>query len=485
MTTDVPANPLRSPSSPSPELRGGSRRRLMVGYGLGDAGTGLAASQLGFYLFVFFTCTAGLPAVIAGSLLMVIKLWDGFNDPMIGWLSDHTRTRWGPRLPWMLGAAAPLGISLAAMWWVPPGGVAARTGYYIAMAVLLMTAYTSVNLPYAALSTELTEDTHIRTRLNAARFTGSILASLSGLVVASLLVNQGAEGFVRMGQVTGTIAAVFTLLCCWGLAPFAKVARRPSGHPEPVGKQLRRIISNRRFLRVLGLYLLLWCALQLMQPVALIFLVQVMHVPSSFSTWMLLPFQISALLGLQLWSWVAFRSGRVAALRWGAGLWIVACLIALVLVPLSLTPAAAAGTAAGTAVVTSDVNLPRFMVLSLTIVVLGLGASTAYLIPWSLLPDAIDADPDRPAGLYTAWMVLVQKIGIGLSIQLLGILLQLSGYRSAEACSGAVEMTTQPASALMTVRFCMGLIPAVLVVLGLVVMRHWPEPGRPPLPARP
>ncbi len=92
----------------------------MVSYGLGDAGTGLAATLLGFYLFVFFTGTAGLPAVIAGSLLMVIKLWDGINDPMIGWLSDHTQTRWGPRIPWMLAAALPLGISLAAMWWVPP-----------------------------------------------------------------------------------------------------------------------------------------------------------------------------------------------------------------------------------------------------------------------------------------------------------------------------------------------------------------------------
>ena len=55
------------------------------------------------------------------------------------------------------------------------------------MAVLLMTAYTSVNLPYAALSTELTPDTAIRTRLNAARFTGSILAGLSGLIVASVV----------------------------------------------------------------------------------------------------------------------------------------------------------------------------------------------------------------------------------------------------------------------------------------------------------
>ena len=353
----------------------------------------------------------------------------------------------------------------------PPGGVAAKTTYYIVMAILLMTAYTSVNLPYAALSTELTEDTRTRTRLNAARFTGSILSGMSGLVVASLLVNQGPEGFVRMGQITGTIAALATLLCCWGLAPYAKKARRPSGHPEPVGKQLRRIIANGRFLRVLGLYLMLWCALQLMQPVALIYLVQLMHVPSAMATWILLPFQISALLGLQLWSFLANRQGRVMALRLGATLWIAACLVAMVLTPLvtsdPTTPAD----------VMSAVNLPRFLLLIGTIVLVGLGASTAYLIPWSLLPDAIDADPDRPAGLYTAWMVLCQKIGIGLSIQLLGILLSVSGYRSARACGGAVEMVAQPASALLTVRFCMGLIPALLVVLGLVVMRRWPEKG--------
>jgi GPH family glycoside/pentoside/hexuronide:cation symporter len=443
----------------------------MVAYGLGDAGTGLAATQLGFYLFVFFTCTAGLPAVIAGSLLMVIKVWDGINDPLIGWLTDHTSTRWGPRLPWMFGAALPLGISLAAMWWVPPGGIAARTTYYIVMAILLMTAYTSVNLPYAALSTELTDHTAVRTRLNAARFTGSILAGMSGLVVASLLVNRGAEGFVQMGRITGTIAAVATLLCCWGLAPFAKRARRPSGHPEPVIRQVRRILANRRFLMVLGLYLLLWCALQLMQPVALIYLVQVMHVPSGIASWILLPFQISALLGLQLWSLVANRHGRVQALRCGAGLWIAACLLALVLTPLS------ASATSLPADLVSGSNLPRFILLIGTILIVGLGASTAYLIPWSLLPDAIDADPDRPAGLYTAWMVLTQKLGIGVSIQFLGVLLSLSGYQSARVCGSAVEMMPQPSSALLTVRFCMGLIPAVLVALGLILMRRWPDRG--------
>ena len=76
----------------------GSRRRLMLAYGLGDAGTGLAATQLGFYLFPFFICAAGLPAFIAGSLLTVSKVWDALNDPLIGWLSDHPQPL-GPALP--------------------------------------------------------------------------------------------------------------------------------------------------------------------------------------------------------------------------------------------------------------------------------------------------------------------------------------------------------------------------------------------------
>ena len=62
-------------------------------------------------------------------------------------------------------------------------------------------------------------------------------------------------------------------------------------------------------------------------------------------------------------------------------------------------------------------------ILFITILLLGFGESTAYLIPWSLLPDAIDADPDKSAGIYTAWMVFIQKIGIGLSVFLLGLLL--------------------------------------------------------------
>ena len=443
-----------------PSLGQAARRRLLWSYGLGDIGTGMAATQLGFYLFVFYTGVAGLPAWMAGLVLMVLKVWDGINDPLVGWLSDHTKNPWGPRLPWMAGSALPLGLALVAMWWVPPGGNWQKFAILVAIQLVAMTLYTCVNLPYSALASELSSSTQLRTQLNASRFTGSILAGLAGLVLGALLVSQGAEGYLRMGRVSGIVLTVFTLLCCWGLAPFARNCQRPTGHPEPIRRQLQRIAANPRFLKVVGLYLLLWCALQLMQPVSLIFLAVVMQLPESWSTWILIPFQLSALVGLQLWSRVAGRHGRISALRWGTGLWIAGCLGASLLVPLD----------GSTAPLGSFSNGISLGLLVLTIMVTGLGASTAYLIPWALLPDAIDADPDKPAGLYTAWMVITQKLGIGVAVFALGNGLSLSGYQAAQGLA-------QPTTALTTIRLCMGLIPAVLIAAGLLVMRRWPEKG--------
>jgi glycoside/pentoside/hexuronide:cation symporter, GPH family len=443
-----------------PSLGQAARRRLLWSYGLGDIGTGMAATQLGFYLFVFYTGVVGLPAWMAGLVLMVLKVWDGINDPLVGWLSDHTKNPWGPRLPWMAGSALPLGLALVAMWWVPPGGNWQKFAILVAIQLVAMALYSCVNLPYSALASELSSSTQLRTQLNASRFTGSILAGLAGLVLGALLVSQGAEGYLRMGRVSGIVLTVFTLLCCWGLAPFARNCQRPTGRPEPIRRQLQRIAANPRFLKVVGLYLLLWCALQLMQPVSLIFLAVVMQLPESWSTWILIPFQLSALVGLQLWSRVAGCHGRVCALRWGTGLWIAGCLGASLLVPLD----------GSTAPLGSFSNGISLGLLVLTIMVTGLGASTAYLIPWALLPDAIDADPDKPAGLYTAWMVITQKLGIGVAVFALGNGLSLSGYQAAQGLA-------QPTTALTTIRLCMGLIPAVLITAGLLVMRRWPEKG--------
>ena len=449
------------------DLRGGARARLLWSYGMGDVGTGMGAALIGFYLMLFYTA-AGLPPWQAGLAYGCGRLWDAVNDPVVGWLSDKTASpRWGPRLPWILWSALPLGFAMAAMWWLPPwpdGWV--RFWVFVLISVVANSLYTCVNLPYSALAAELTTDVSLRTRLNTARFTGSILATLVASVLAGILVKdlQDPSSYLPVGLVSGLIITVTTLLCGWGLVPAARNCQRPQSLPGTTRRLLGRVIRNGRFVRVLGLYLLLWCALQLMQAVALFYLPMVLQVPEGWSRWILLPFLVSTLLGLWLWNRLSHRRGRLVALRLGSGLWVAGCLAVLVLPPLdpSFSPTG------------SWANLAKLVALLTTITTAGIGASTAYLIPWSLLPDAIDADPEKPAGQYSAWMVLAQKVCISVVMVGYGGLLSLSGYEQALG-------SHQPASALITIRLCMGLLPALLVVLGLVVMRHWPQKGQQPM----
>jgi len=443
-------------------LRGPARQRLLWAYGLGDVGTGMGAALIGFYLLRFYVA-AGLPPWLAGLAYGIGRLWDAVNDPVVGWLSDKTAGHpWGPRLPWILWSAVPLGIAMGAMWWLPPwDNLPLRFAIFLLISVVANSLYTCVNLPYTALAAELSADVTLRTRLNTSRFTGSILATITAALLAGVLVKDLGDPrtYLPVGVVSGVIIAGSALLCGWGLLPIARHAQRPESASGTTRRLLRRVGSNGRFLMVLGLYLLLWCGLQLMQAVSLFFLPVVLQVPETLSKLILLPFMVSSLGGLWLWTSVSRSHGRLVALRWGGLLWVAACLLVMVLQPLD----------PGAPALALSANGLKLLALLLTIVLAGAGASTAYLIPWSLLPDAIDADPERPAGQYSAWMVLAQKVCISAVIALLGALLTASGYNEALANS------EQPASAVAAIRLCMGLIPAVLVVLGLLVMRRWPR----------
>jgi len=141
-----------------------------LGYGLGDTASHFVWDMVGFWLLFFYTDVYKIPAATAGTILMVARFWDMGIDPVIGVISDRTRTRWGKFRPYILFGALPYAILAVLTFTTPDFGVTGKIIYAGATYVLLMTAYAAINLPYSSLAAVMTSDTYERAGLNTYRF---------------------------------------------------------------------------------------------------------------------------------------------------------------------------------------------------------------------------------------------------------------------------------------------------------------------------
>ncbi len=186
-------------------------------YGVGEMSNEVPGSILVFFLLFFLTNRAGLNPGLAGSVLFVAKIWDAINDPLVGWLSDRTASRWGRRYPWMLLGAIPLGISFCLLWWVPPfANQRLLFGYYVAIAILFYTALTAVAVPYTTLSAELTQTYDQRTVLASFKAVFSIASSILALVVARIIIGSVADPkqqYLVLGAIAALIASSLIPSC--------------------------------------------------------------------------------------------------------------------------------------------------------------------------------------------------------------------------------------------------------------------------------
>ncbi|MCA9978633.1 MAG: MFS transporter, partial [Anaerolineales bacterium] len=148
-------------------------------YGLGDWGTSAATVARNAFWFVFLTNVVGIDAAAAGTAVLIGRIWDSINDPLVGTISDRMQTRWGRRRPFLLFGALPFGLTFFLLFYVPP--IHSQTGlviYYSIAFLIFDTLYTLVNVPYIALTPELTSDYDERSNLAGWRMGNSILAAL-------------------------------------------------------------------------------------------------------------------------------------------------------------------------------------------------------------------------------------------------------------------------------------------------------------------
>ena len=165
-----------------------------VGYGLGDTAANFIFQTMVMFQLAFYTDTFGITAAAAGTLLVVVRVWDAIFDPIMGVVADRTNTRWGKFRPWVLWTAVPFGIMGFLAFMTPdlsPGG---KLVYAYLTYIVLMMVYSANNLPYSALSGVMTGDLGERTSLSSYRFVCAMIAQLVIQGLALPMVHHFGQG---------------------------------------------------------------------------------------------------------------------------------------------------------------------------------------------------------------------------------------------------------------------------------------------------
>lgn len=397
--------------SGTPGLEPRTAQRLglarIVGYGVGDFAFNLSFTFASLFLLYFYTDILEIPAGTAGLIIMVALIWEGITDPIIGMIANRTRSRWGRYRPYLLFGSVPLGISVAAMF-LPLGLTgSALVAYCFATHLVYRTVFTLVNIPYIALSAQMTQDSDTRGQLAAARM---LFAITCGLLLASLtlpvakLLGGGQTGFFLVSIIYSALAAAILLLTF--ATTREDVTDAHADHPS-IADMIATLRVNRAFLllfaataagatgytmsgKALVYYLKYWAGSEDMVTLGLV-------VTLGASALAMIPWMIVARRRSKRFVWLA-----------GVGLNIAAYITILALAPRG-----------GTA-------------LWLPLAMIGIGNSAFVLTFWSMLPDTVEYGEwktgTRAEGAVFGLIAFSQKIALGIGTGLIGVIMGWIGY---------------------------------------------------------
>ncbi len=416
-------------------------------YGIGDVGNATVNSAVQFFLMIFYTDAALLAPALVGSALLIGKLWDAVNDPVAGWLADRApATRLGKRRTFMIAGALPLGIAIALLWRVPAGLSAAAVFAWVALTFILFdTLWTFTNVPYYALTGELTDDYDERAGLTAARMTLAVPAYLLGAALTPALVAMfatKAAGYAAVGVIYGALAVAALLISAAGLRERPAVAA--SKAELPPWQAIRATFTNRPFVRLIAAYFVLTAAFALIKTLMAYFLTYQLGMEA----------QVPVVMGLMLvFVVLALFPWRWLAQRWDKG------------------PAYALGMAIGGLAVAATFLLPAgptpwvYVIAALA----GIGFSAQWVFPWAMVPDVVDYDRlstgEYRSGMYFGVWGLATKIAEALAIAASGWILAAFRY---------VPNVAQTTPTLLGIRLFFGPAPALLILACLPLLIRYP-----------
>ena len=308
------------------------RTKLIYGIG-GQMDPILTGMALGALLLPIFNLGFGLSPTIIGMVLMGFRLYDALLDPVIGNISDNTRTRWGRRRPFIIGGAVSAALLLPFLWRVDPGlGEMAKALHLLIFGMLIYTAYSCWAMPFQSLGMELTRNYDERTRLSAWSTVIGIPIGLIGawnfaFVSGPWFANPvtGKPDLVRGVQAVSLIHAAFIL--CLGILPGLFIRERDyhgetaRQAKEPFWASMRTTLRTRPlwtlaavvFFNLLGL-----ASISALGQYINIYFVNagaIRHA-SMIEGWKATAMTLTSLASVPFWTWFCERTDKKFALRW-------------------------------------------------------------------------------------------------------------------------------------------------------------------------
>jgi GPH family glycoside/pentoside/hexuronide:cation symporter len=427
-------------------------RSVALTYSLPSAGTGFSLFLGSIFYLKYATDVLGISAAAMGWILFLSRFWDALSDPIVGFLTDRTRTRLGRRRPWMLASAVPLGLVVLGLW--SPPSFLSEDGLVLwvgGLHLVLFTAFTAFSVPYDALGAELTTDYRQRNVLFGYRrflFGVGMLFAMGAIALLTredLTTEIGRLATREVGFAVACVAAALSM----GLTFYTalRIRERPDyvdrGSRDVLGA-LRDVWLNAPARLLLSVFMLQQFGTTCITLMAPYFIDYVLRAPGQIAT-VLTAFMLSAVVSVPLWVAVARRAEKKTIL-----------VAAMAVISFTLVPSFFAG--------------PGQLGLTIAVVALaGFASGALDVIFPSLQADVIDVDEhrtgERKEGTYFAVWAFASKTSASLVGVVVGSVLHAAGF---------VPNAEQSEEAILAIRVLWCGLPIVLWTSGILLFLRFP-----------
>ncbi len=426
-------------------------------FGFGSMSQILGGHSIGNLANYVFNMSLGVSPVLVGLAQSIPRIVDAFTDPLMGHISDNTRSRWGRRRPYMLVGAILMGLFYAAIWYLPKGwSEYGYFSYFLGTSLLFYAALTVFMVPWSAMGYEMTADYHERTRLQAwGNFFGSVGSLLFPWLFALTqldLFEDTVHGARWVGAGLGLVLVITGLISVF----FCKEGRYEDAVKQkktPLWASIKQAYANRAFMRLMTVVLLVGSAfftIMTLSPYITIYYVMGgdAKAASVYLGWYGTSWVTSSLLMTPLISWTATRFGKKKILT------IAICINLL------------------GHVAKIWCYVPGYpLLICIPPALLAAGFAGLWVIVPSMNADICDQDEldtgTSSEGMYSAVYGWFLKTSISVAVMLGGVLLVTAGY-------DATLEAAQTESTIRWLRILEAGMPIPVVLTGIYLITKYP-----------